>query len=90
MLARQPELVKAVIGPWAHKFPHMVIPGPAIDWCAICTCWFDRWLKGQQNAAERDPTLRVFVTDSYPPSEVSEGERPGRWLEQIHQSLNRL
>ncbi len=77
---RQPERVKAVIGPWAHKFPHMGIPGPAIDWLAQCTRWFDRWLKGTKNGAETDPRLRVFMTDSYPPSEHSQATRPGRWI----------
>ncbi len=80
MVARQPETVRGIIGPWAHKFPHMGIPGPAIDWCSLCTQWFDRWLKGAKNGAEEAPPLRVFVADSYPPEENSESARPGRWL----------
>jgi putative CocE/NonD family hydrolase len=55
MARRQPDRVKAVIGPWAHKFPHMGIPGPAIDWLSQCTRWFDRWLKEKPNGADRDP-----------------------------------
>jgi len=80
MVARQPDLVKGVVGPWTHKFPHMGIPGPAIDWMATCTRWFDRWLKGERNGAENDPALRLFMTHSYAPSEHSASERSGRWL----------
>ncbi|GAB5468354.1 MAG: CocE/NonD family hydrolase [Rhodospirillales bacterium] len=80
MLARQPDRVKAVVGPWAHKFPHMGLPGPAIDWLATCTRWFDRWLKGLENGAESEPALRAFVSDSFPPVETPMTERPGQWV----------
>lgn len=80
MVARQPDLVRGIVGPWAHKFPHMGIPGPAIDWCNLCTLWFDRWLRNARNGAEEAPALRVFLADSYPPEENSESERPGRWV----------
>jgi len=81
MVQRQPDLVKGIIGPWAHKFPNMGIPGPAIDWLAQCTRWYDRWLKGIENSADKDPALRAFVTDSYAPSEHSLASRKGRWIE---------
>lgn len=80
MVERQPDMVKAVIGPWAHKFPNMGIPGPAIDWLAQCTRWYDRWLKEVENGAEKDPVYRSFVTDSYEPSEHSSASRKGRWI----------
>lgn len=80
MITRQPDMVKAVIGPWAHKFPNMGIPGPAIDWLAQCTRWYDRWLKGIENGVEKDPVLRAFVSDSYAPSEHSSASRNGRWV----------
>ena len=80
MVRRQPDRVKGIIGPWAHKFPHMGIPGPAIDWLGQCTRWFDRWLKGERNRAEHDPALRAFVTDGFMPDEHSATLRPGRWI----------
>ncbi len=79
MVSRQPETVKAIIGPWAHKFPNMGIPGPAIDWIEQCVRWFDHWLKDKNNGVELDPPLRAFVCDSYEPDENSTATRPGRW-----------
>lgn len=82
MCYRQPDTVKIVIGPWAHKFPYMGAPGPTIDWLGLCKRWFDRWLDGDQNGAENDPVIRAYVTDSFTPSASSNFEHSGRWLAQ--------
>ena len=85
MVARQPDLVKGIIGPWVHRFPHEGLPAPAVDWMNQCTRWFDRWLKGEPNGVEKDPRLRVFVSGSHGPCEYAGAERPGGWyaLQQI-------
>ena len=37
---------KALIGPWAHAWPHIARPGPAIGFLQEALRWWDHWLKG--------------------------------------------
>lgn len=71
--------VKAIVGPWNHKYPHIAAPEPRIDFVAIALRWWDRWLKGAANGAEADPDYRVYVMDAVPP-QTSYDARPGRWI----------
>lgn len=80
MVKRQPNLVKAVIGPWGHHFPHRGLPGPAINWLHHCVQWFNYWLKGEDNLSTREPPLRMYLTQSYTPDGISEGVRNDRWI----------
>ena len=48
--------VKALIGPWEHKYPHISRIGP-IDFHAEVLGWFDRWLKGVQKARKTSPAI---------------------------------
>lgn len=68
-----------LIGPWAHVFPERGVPGPAIGFLQECVTWFDRWLKGEQNAAAEWPLLRVWLQEPVLP-ETFYAERAGRWL----------
>ena len=70
---------KALIGPWSHKYPHLGLPGPAIDFLNETLRWWDHWLKGEDNGIMDGPALRVWMQDSVPPS-TSYIERPGRWV----------
>jgi len=36
---------KALIGPWAHSWPHLARPGPAIGFLQEALRWWDHWLK---------------------------------------------
>ncbi len=36
-----------VVGPWAHKYPHPGVPGPAIRFLQETRRWWDRHLKGK-------------------------------------------
>lgn len=80
MVKRQPHMVKGVVGPWGHHFPHRGLPGPDINWLHHCKRWFDRWLKDDQNGVEKDPPLRMFVTESYKADGHSVGFREGKWV----------
>lgn len=66
--------VKLILGPWTHGDrsvahagdvdfgPEATIDGAiAPDWRAFRLRWFDRFLKGIDNGAERDPAVRIFV-----------------------------
>ena len=46
---------KGLIGPWAHTFPHLGLPGPAIGFLQEAVRWWDRWLKGMDNGIDREP-----------------------------------
>src|SRR6056297_3622269 len=70
---------KGLIGPWSHKYPHEGIPGPAIGFLQELLCWWDHWLKGEENGIMDEPMLRVWMQDSVPPTTYYD-ERPGRWV----------
>ena len=70
---------RCLIGPWAHGYPHLATPGPAIGFLRECLRWWDRWLKGVENGVDEEPMARLWLQDAAPPT----GERataPGRWI----------
>jgi len=75
--ARAP--VKALLGPWGHRYPHIGSPGPAIGFLQEVLRWWDRWLKDRPTGVEHDPALRTYIQDPYVPS-PSVARRAGRWL----------
>jgi putative CocE/NonD family hydrolase len=70
---------KGLLGPWAHKYPHFGVPGPAIGFLQECLRWWDKWLKGIETGIMDEPMLRVWMQDSVPPTS-SYPYRPGRWV----------
>lgn len=71
--------VKAIMGPWIHKYPHIASPEPRMDFVAEALRWWDRWLKGVDTGVEDDPDYRVYVMDGIAP-QTSYDHRPGRWV----------
>jgi len=70
---------KGLIGPWAHRYPHIGQPGPAIDFLAEEVRWWDHWLKGRATGIMDEPQLRLFQQDSVPPRGWY-ADRPGHWI----------
>jgi len=70
---------QAIIGPWAHSYPHYALPGPAIGFLQECVRWWDRWLKDTPNGVDREPRLRAWMMDASPPATQYQ-MRPGRWV----------
>jgi putative CocE/NonD family hydrolase len=70
---------KAMIGQWAHRFPHMALPGPAIGFLQDSLRWWDKWLKGIETGVSHEPAMRVWMQDSVPPH-TSYTTLPGRWV----------
>ncbi len=70
---------KGLIGPWAHKYPHLGEPGPAIGFLQECRRWWDHWLKDTPTGIMDEPMLRIWMQESCPPT-TSYTERPGRWV----------
>lgn len=70
---------KGLIGPWAHEYPEVAIPGPSIGFLQECLRWWDHWLKGKDTGIMKEPMLRAWMQESVPP-QVEYEERPGRWI----------
>lgn len=79
LVAGLPGVAKGLIGPWGHDYPHLAVPGPQIDFLSECLRWWDRWLKGTDNAIEAEPALRVWLQDELP-ADASHTERSGKWV----------
>lgn len=70
---------KGLIGPWAHAYPHVALPGPRIGFLQEALRWWDQWLKGIDTGVMHEPMLRAWMTDSVRPAPFHE-ELPGRWI----------
>ncbi|MET3575617.1 CocE/NonD family hydrolase [Bhargavaea ullalensis] len=70
---------KGIIGPWAHEYPEMAVPGPQIGFLQECLRWWDQWLKEEETGIMEEPMLRAYMQDSVPP-QTEYSFRPGRWI----------
>ena len=70
---------RCLIGPWAHAYPHLGVPGPAIGFLQDCLRWWDRWLKGIDNGIDREPMVRLWLQD--PASPAGHQLRPFRQVD---------
>lgn len=70
---------KALIGPWAHKYPHFAAPGPRIGFLQECLRWWDEHLKGVDTGIMDEPMIRAWMQEAAPP-DPAPAERPGRWI----------
>ncbi|MBV8702933.1 MAG: CocE/NonD family hydrolase, partial [Acetobacteraceae bacterium] len=69
---------QGLIGPWAHKYPHSGVPGPAVGFLQEALGWWDRWLRDREDG-EAAPLLRAWMMESVRPAPMY-AERPGRWI----------
>jgi putative CocE/NonD family hydrolase len=74
-----PGVVKGIVGPWVHQYPHTAVPGPAVGFLQEALRWWDRWLKGVENGAEADPAYRAYMIHSEAP-DASAAHRAGHWV----------
>jgi putative CocE/NonD family hydrolase len=70
---------KAIIGPWAHKYPHFAVPEPRIGFLQEALRWWDQWLKNANTGVSRDPDFRYYVMEPWQPGSFP-GRVEGRWL----------
>jgi uncharacterized protein len=70
---------KGLIGPWAHAYPHMALPGPQIGFLQEALRWWDHWLKDIDTGVMNEPLLRAWMTESVAPAPYHE-ELSGRWI----------
>ncbi|GGU60609.1 CocE/NonD family hydrolase [Streptomyces lavendofoliae] len=82
------DLVRGVIGPWAHQYPDREqSPGPAIGFLQETLRWWDHHLKGEPTGVMSEPLLRSWIGTPSPPvpARPEPGPRPGpgpagRWV----------
>ncbi len=72
--------VKALVGPWAHKYPHFAKPGPAVGFLQECIKFWDHWLKGKKTDT-MDTPIQLYVQDSHPPLAMKD-KISGNWIGQ--------
>lgn len=70
---------RGIIGPWAHEYPEVARPEPAIGFLQEALDFWDLHLKGKKIAAKDRPKLISWMQDSLPPA-VNYDKRPGRWV----------
>ncbi len=70
---------KALIGPWAHAWPHIARPGPAIGFLQEALRWWDHWLKGIDTGIMDEPMVRVWMGEWTKPRKLVPNW-PGRWI----------
>ncbi len=70
---------RAIVGPWAHKYPHFATPGPRIGFLQECLRWWDHWLKGKDTGVMEEPLVKMYIQDSLPPVSGFK-EAPGQWV----------
>jgi putative CocE/NonD family hydrolase len=68
-----------IFGPWAHRYPHLGIPGPAIGYLQETLRWLDHWLKSRETGITREPMLRAWMPSGFTISPTPD-DRPGRWI----------
>ncbi len=62
--------VKAMTGPWVHKYPHFAWPKPRADFHKMSIAWWKQWLTGEGHGVEGWPDHAAYRI---------EGARPDRW-----------
>jgi uncharacterized protein len=70
---------KALVGPWAHKYPNFALPGPQIGFLQESLRWWDKWLKGIETGIMDEPVLRAWINEPIRPNPFYK-EKPGRWV----------
>ena len=83
---------RAIIGPWAHLYPHDGMPGPAIGFLQEAVKWWDHWLKGTSNGAMDGPMLWAWLEDGAQPTTTATAAitAPAPLEKLLGQSVQRL
>ena len=57
----------AWIGQWSHQYPHDAAPGPSVGFLQEAIRWWDHWLKGRDTGMMKEPMIRSYIQDYWPP-----------------------
>jgi uncharacterized protein len=90
--------VKMILGPWIHgehsHHAHGEVdfgPAAALDETAFHLRWYDHWLKGAANGAERDAPVKIFVMGGGSEEKTPDGRHlhGGHWRDEWEWPLAR-
>jgi putative CocE/NonD family hydrolase len=70
---------RAINGPWIHKYPHLALPKPRMDFIKEAVNWWDKWLKGADNGVDKLPAYRAYILEDAKPL-LRHETAPGRWV----------
>ncbi len=71
--------VRGLQGAWSHRYPHLGIPGPTVDFLSDALRWFDQWLKNKDTGIMDEAAYQVYLQDSVRP-QTFYSIRPGKWV----------
>lgn len=71
--------VKALAGPWVHKYPHFAFPKPRADFLGEAIAWWQCWLSGEETPARDLPQMRAYILDGPKPA-LRRDTDPGFWI----------
>lgn len=71
--------VKAMTGPWVHKYPHFAMPEPRADFLGLAIDWWRTWLAGEDRGVDAWPDYRAYLLEAVRPSPWRARD-PGRWI----------
>ncbi|MEM7190981.1 MAG: CocE/NonD family hydrolase, partial [Pseudomonadota bacterium] len=71
--------VKAMTGPWVHKYPHFAWPQPRADFLSMATDWWHHWLSSQERGVESWPAHAAYVIEGAQPK-TWRGRDAGDWV----------
>ena len=71
--------VKAMTGPWIHKYPHFAWPKPRADFLGMAVDWWHHWLSGQDRGVTEWPDYSAYMAEAIRPRPWREADS-GRWI----------
>jgi predicted acyl esterase len=71
--------VKAMVGPWIHKYPHFAWPQPRADFLRMAVDWWRQWLAGEERGIAEWPDYTAYMLEGVRPAPRREAD-PGRWI----------
>ncbi len=78
---------KGIIGPWAHEFPDVAIPGPQFGYLQEVVAWLDKWMQLDSTKDHQDEFL-VYLQDSVEPK-TSYDYREGKWFDLLKEKTTK-
>ncbi|SDK22890.1 hypothetical protein SAMN05216187_10624 [Jeotgalicoccus aerolatus] len=80
---------KGIVGPWAHEFPDMAIPGPQIGYLQEVIEWLDRWMTEEGDQDTHKDAFLVYLQDGVKPKTTYDF-REGKWLDLYNEEKSEI
>ena len=71
--------VKAMTGPWVHKYPHFAFPKPRADFINLATNWWHHWLSQENRGVDAWPDHAAYRIENGRPERYRESDQ-GAWI----------